>query len=66
MVGVAGLDLRCGGGRVAALRMLFFERVPYVVKTVENDRHKIEYHAELNVDDDKADELEERYRILIS
>lgn len=49
------------------LRMLFFDKVHYIVRTVENDRHKIEYRVELtSVDDGKADELEERYRILIS
>ena len=48
------------------LRLLYAERVPFSVNVRESNKKKIEYVVMAKVDEQKADELEEKYRILIS
>lgn len=48
------------------LRMLFAEKIQPVVLTVMNDKGKIEFHVSISADDNLFEELDERYKILIS
>lgn len=48
------------------LRMLFAEGIQGTVKTVLNDKDRIEFHITANVDEQTFKELEERYKILIA
>lgn len=48
------------------LKMLYAERIQPTVLTVENEKHKIEYHIQIKVKKDQFMLLDERYRILIS
>lgn len=48
------------------LRMLYAERIQPVVQIVMNDKGKIEFHISIPADDDLFEELNERYKILIS
>lgn len=48
------------------LRMLFAERIQPTVQTVMNDKGKIEFHVSISADQELFEELDERYKILIS
>lgn len=48
------------------LRMLFADGIQGTVKTVLNDKDRIEFHITANVDEQTFEELEERYKILIA
>lgn len=48
------------------LRMLYAERIQPVVQTVLNDKGKIEFHISIATDDDLFEDLNERFKILIS
>lgn len=48
------------------LRMLFAEKLQPAVQTVLNDKGKIEFHISIAADREVFDELDERYKILIS
>jgi hypothetical protein len=48
------------------LRMLYADGLGATVKTVRNDRGKIEFHIKAEADEDYFNELLERYTILIS
>lgn len=48
------------------LRMLFAEGIQGTVKTVLNDKDRIEFHIWANVDEQTIAELLNRYKILIS
>lgn len=48
------------------LRMLYADGLGATVKTVRNDRGKIEFHIKTEADEDYFNELLERYTILIS
>ena len=48
------------------LRMLFAEKIHGIVQTVVNDKGKIEFHISIQAHQDLFEELNERYKILIS
>lgn len=48
------------------LRMLYADGLGATVKTVRNDKGKIEFHIKAEADEDYFNELLERYTILIS
>ena len=49
------------------LRLLYAERTKFFVEVEETEKKKILYVIRINVDDEqRASELEEKYRILIS
>ena len=48
------------------LRMLFAEKLQPAVQTVLNDKGKIEFHISIAADQEVFEELDERYKILIS
>ncbi|MCM1525248.1 MAG: hypothetical protein NC120_12415 [Ruminococcus sp.] len=48
------------------LKMLYAEKVRYSVKVVENNKGKINYIINAEVDNDTYKKLRERYRIMIS
>lgn len=48
------------------LRMLYAEKIDYIVKTVMNSRNKIEFHISVDTDEQTFKMLKERYEILIS
>ena len=48
------------------LRMLFAEKLQPVVQTVMNDKGKIEFHISIPANEDVFEELDERFKILIS
>lgn len=48
------------------LRMLFAERIQPTVQTVMNDKGKIEFYVSISADQELFEELDERYKILIS
>ena len=48
------------------LRMLYAERIQGFVETVVNGKGKIEFHISVSAEDDLFEELNERYKILIS
>ena len=48
------------------LRMLFAEGIQGIVQVVSNDKNKIEFHISIAADREVFEELDERYKILIS
>lgn len=48
------------------LRMLYAEKLQPIVETVLNEKGKIEFHIRINSDEQTFDDLNERYKILIS
>lgn len=48
------------------LRMLFAEGIQGIVQVVLNDKNKIEFHISIAADQEVFEELDERYKILIS
>lgn len=48
------------------LRMLFAEGIQGIVQVVLNDKNKIEFHISVAADQEVFEELDERYKILIS
>ena len=48
------------------LRMLFAEKLQPVIQTVMNDKGKIEFHISIPANEDVFEELDERFKILIS
>lgn len=48
------------------LRMLFAEKLQPAIQTVLNDKGKIEFHISIAADQEVFEELDERYKILIS
>lgn len=48
------------------LRMLFAEKFQPTVLTVLNEKGKIEFHISIAADREVFEELDERYKILIS
>lgn len=48
------------------LRMLYAEKIRTYVETVLNSKDKIEFHVGIQVNDEYFEELESRYKILIS
>lgn len=48
------------------LRMLYAEGIQGSVKVVLNDKDKIEFHVEINADQETFERLDERYKILIA
>lgn len=48
------------------LRLLYAERVPFIVKVIETDKRKIVYAVSTQVDEQTYEMLREKYRILIS
>lgn len=48
------------------LRLLYFEKVPFLVEVCETNKKKIAYEIKVEVTEQKMDELVEKYRILIS
>lgn len=48
------------------LRMLFSEKLQPAVQTVLNEKGKIEFHISIAADQEVFEELNERYKILIS
>lgn len=48
------------------LRLLYAEHVPFSVNVRENTKKKIEFMISVEVSEQRMNELEEKYRILIS
>lgn len=48
------------------LRMLFAEKLQPAVHTVLNEKGKIEFHISIAADQEVFEELNERYKIMIS
>lgn len=48
------------------LRMLFAEKLQPAVQTVLNEKGKIEFHISIAADQEVFEELNERYKIMIS
>ena len=48
------------------LRMLFAEKLQPAVQTVLNEKGKIEFHISIAADQEVLEELNERYKIMIS
>lgn len=48
------------------LRMLFAEGIQGIVQVVLNDKNKIEFHISIAADQEVFEELNERYKIMIS
>ncbi|MCC8159746.1 MAG: hypothetical protein LIO53_00250 [Oscillospiraceae bacterium] len=48
------------------LRMLYSEHMVFSVRVVETDKKKIAYEIQVNADNNTAEMLKEKYRILIS
>lgn len=48
------------------LRLLYAEHIQFYVRVRESTKKKIEYAIRAEVDEQKMNELEEKYRILIS
>ena len=48
------------------LKLLYAERIGFSVRVCENTKKKIEYRIHVQATEQKATELEEKYRILIS
>ena len=48
------------------IEMLFAEKLQPAVQTVLNDKGKIEFHISIAADQEVFEELDERYKILIS
>lgn len=48
------------------LRMLYAEKLQPFVETVLNEKGKIEFHISISSNDQVFDDLNERYKILIS
>ena len=48
------------------LRMLYADRIQPFVKTVMNEKGKIEFHVKIQADDEVFRMLDERYKVLIS
>lgn len=48
------------------LRMLYAEKLQPAVQTVLNEKGKIEFHISIAADQEVFEELDERYKIMIS
>lgn len=48
------------------LRMLYADGIQSAVQTVMNDKGKIEFHVSISASEEVFEELNERYKILIS
>lgn len=48
------------------LRLLYAERIPFIVDIIENNKKKLVYVITAKADEQKIEELKEKFRILIS
>ncbi len=57
---------RNGKQLTVCLKLLYMEKVPYTVKVEEDNKGKVIYIVEVNLEQKQLAELREKYRVMIS